>query len=527
MKLPLGIQTFSEIRRRRLVYVDKTDYVHQLAHQYKFAFLSRPRRFGKSLILSTLESYFRGERALFEGLKLERLESEWKQYPVVRLDLSRTNYSQPGQLRSTLPAMVEGVATALGVEIEGKAEAGAMLGGLFTKLREQGKLVVLIDEYDKPLVNVLHDPELFVENRKLLSEFYSVLKSFDADIRFVMLTGISRFAKLGVFSGLNNLYDVSLEADFTGIVGFTQEEMEENFAPYIENLRTAYRLTHAEMIDALREWYNGYSWDGETRYYNPHSLLNVFQSRKLDNYWIRSATPTFFYDYLLREKLPPEVFTDPKTEDLVGYTRADGSVPLLPLLFQTGYLTIDRIERLGFDDFYHLRYPNQEVTRSFSTVTAAAYKQADISAVGATGSELKRALYAHDLPRFYRVLQGYFADIPARLHIESERYYHSMTYFLFRMLDMRMLLEKEQSHGRLDAALELPEHVYIFEFKHETTQRRRKPETLSKKALEQIHTAGYARAYLGDERPVTLVGLGFSDKIIHGRHEFFNKAGND
>ena len=508
-----------------MIYVDKTDYVHRIASQYKYVFLSRPRRFGKSLILSTLESYFRGERELFEGLKIAELESDWKRYPVLRLDLSRTNYSQPGQLRDTLPTMVRSAGQRLGVELDANLESGALFTQLLTKLRKQGPVVVLIDEYDKPLVNTLHDPEQFAENRHLMSQFYSVLKSFDADIRFVMLTGISRFAKLGVFSGLNNLTDISLNNEFAGVVGFSQEELVGNFSEYIESVEKKHGFTPEQTLEQLRIRYNGYTWNGEEpTYYNPFALLNVFDSGELEDYWFRTATPTFLYEYLIREDLDPEELVRPQTDDLVGYARPDGYVPLLPLLFQTGYLTIDHIKRLGGDRFYDLRYPNQEVARSFLTVTAAAYKRADISTVGATSSQLKRALYANDLPRFYRYLQGYFADIPARLHIESERYYHSMVYFLFRILDMRMLLEQEQSYGRLDAVLELPEHVYIFEFKHETTKRRRKPETLSKKALEQIHEAGYANAYLADERPVTLVGLGFTKQVVHGRDEVFEKS---
>lgn len=517
-KLPLGIQTFSEIRKEDMVYVDKTAYVWKLVSTNKYHFLSRPRRFGKSLMVSTLESYFRGERELFRGLEISQHEKDWRVYPVVRIDLSKAKYLAEGELENGLRQIVLDQARMHQLTLSG-SDSTLLFGDLLRQLARRDKnVVVLVDEYDKPLVNVLDIPEVFESNRMLLNSFYGILKAHDEHLRFVFLTGISRFSKVNVFSGLNNLLDISLAAEYAGIVGFSQQEVETNFPDYLERLATQFELSRSEMLENLRVRYNGYSWDGETSYYNPISLMNAFSTQKLDTYWFKTATPSFLYQSLVRDNIDPQELVNPGDFDLTGYARADGSVPIIPLLFQTGYLTIDRIERIDYDEFYHLRYPNQEVEQSFLTLSAAAFKDVDINDVGRSNFHIKRALLNGDLETVYRLTQAYLSDIPSRLRTERESYYHSMVYFLYRMLGMRLLLEKEMDRGRIDAVLEMAERVYIFEFKYGKPNTV-KPETLSRRALKQIKTNHYARPYLDRGKTITLVGLGFTEGTLHGRHE--------
>ena len=519
-KLPIGIQTFSDIRTSDMVYVDKTEYVWRLIENFKYVFLSRPRRFGKSLIITTLKSYFEGKREVFEGLYLAQRETEWRTYPIIKIDFSDVGYLKIGNLESGLQTLLARIGAKQGVSLE-REEAAAMLSKLINELSGgEQRVVILVDEYDKPLVNVLHQPELFRSNRTTLAHLYGVLKSHDAQLRFVMLTGISRFAKVGVFSGLNNLYDISLDAQFAGIVGFSQQELEDNFTEYLEDLQQKFGAARTELLDELRRMYNGYSWDGEQRYYNPFSLLNTFALREIDNYWYKTATPTLLYHTLVRENLAPTDLIDIRTDDLTGFVAEDGAVPTYPLLFQTGYLTIDRIQRYKFKRWFHLRYPNEEVERSFLILATAAFQETTSKVVDQTRSDLISALLDDDLDTFFRILRGYFSEVPGRLHVDREAYYHSLMFALFRMLGMNTQLERETHRGRIDAVIDLPDRVYIFEFKHRP-KGEAKPETLSRRAIEQIREKQYAHAYLAYGKPIVLVGLGFVDRALHGRFEVF------
>ena len=501
-----------------MIYVDKTEYISQLVDTHRFVLLSRPRRFGKSLILSTLRTFFEGKRELFEGLTIAERETDWKIYPVIKIDFSETRYEELGYFDKTLVMALKRVSREMKVSPP-DGSPSTIFAHLIQELSDRhGKVVVLVDEYDKPLVNIMHNPEVFTHNRTVLAGLYSVLKQLDSRIRFAMLTGISRFAQAGVFSGLNNLYDISLDQSFRGIVGFTQTDLEHYFSDRILKLEQKFEVSSEVMRTELRQRYNGYSWGGDETYYNPFSILSVFTSTELEDYWFRTATPSFLYEYLKRENVAPQELVRPVTSDLVGYSRPDGWVPLLPLLFQTGYLTIDRIVRQGFQRLFHLRFPNQEVARAFSTLTIAAYQDHKISEIDDAGTRLRTALYEGNLDHFYKILATFFADIPSRLHVNREAYYHSMVYFLFRVLDMKMDLEQEKDYGRLDAVLELLERVYVFEFKF-STAKSMTATRLSKQALDQIKKHDYAKSYRDGNREVVLVGLGFAHKKLHGRHE--------
>lgn len=501
-----------------MIYVDKTEYIWRIIENNKYVFLSRPRRFGKSLIISTLESYFRGEQELFTGLAIDRLATDWTPFPVLRFDFSQVDYLQPGQLQSTLPRMLMGAASNFGLELS-EQDPAAILGELLQAVfHKHSRVVVLIDEYDKPLVNILHRMEVFRENRRILNQFYAVLKSFDAQLRFVMLTGISRFSKVGVFSGLNNLKDISLKVDFAGITGFSQQELEANFPDHLSRLEATFEMDREALLGELRHYYNGYSWDGESRYYNPFSILNVLEDAEMENYWYKTATPTLLYHTLVRENLAPTDLVNIRTLDLTGFVAEDGSVPTYPLLFQTGYLTIDRITRYNRRRVFHLRYPNEEVEQSFLILATAAFKGTNSRVMDRLRNDLQNALLDGELETFFRHLRGYFSEIPARLHVEREAYYHSMMFALFRMLGMNTDLERETHRGRIDAVLEVPDRIYIFEFKWKPRGEAR-PETLSRKAIEQIKRNNYAAAYLATGKPVVLVGLGFVDRELHGRYE--------
>ena len=498
-----------------MLYVDKTDYVWKLTQRYRYVFLSRPRRFGKSLFLSTLQAYFEGRRELFEGTFLYGQEKEWRKHPVVRMDFSKIGYSDGG-LESELKEILRKLYQHHEIDwIE--ASPGLQLATLLDELVAKfGSVVLLVDEYDRAMVNVLHLPKRFEKNRQVLGEFLAAVKSVHEGLRFVFLTGISRFSKVNIFSGLNNLTDISLLSDFSGIVGFRQSQLEEAFEPYFSRLYTAYGYSRNELLDALRELYNGYSWDGNERVYNPHSVLHAMNSGVLDDYWFSSATPAFLYQSIQREKLNPDDYLDISTLDVTGFARPDGTVPIIPLLFQTGYLTIDRITHLGRQRYYHLRYPNEEVSRAFLTLVAAAITDVNVEDIDHRNLQLQEALAEHDLLRFFAVLQSYISEIPYQLHQKNEAFYHALVYMLLRAVGVKMEMEKSVAGGRIDGVLPVSERTYLFEFKF-AKQGDARPETLSRRALEQIDENDYFAPYRGTTEQVTAVGVGFVEQELHGR----------
>jgi len=506
----VGIQTFSRIRRESYVYVDKTDLVWQLAHYATYVFLSRPRRFGKSLLTSTLESYFRGERELFEGLKIMELEQEWKQYPVLHLDLSGAKHLAPAQIKQELENILAPYEKVYG-ENPKETTPGMRLGGLIDRAFEQTgcQVVVIIDEYDAPLLDVLHEDATLKEVREVMQEFYQRLKMQEAKIKFCFITGITKFSQLSVFSTINNLKNVTLLPRFSSICGITEQEVKDVFPEDIKAMADTLGFTDDEMFQRIKLRYEGYHFSEISEdIYNPYSLLNAFGDQKLDNYWFASGTPTFLIrqmqhfktDIMSLDKLvvPASAFDQP-TENMQN---------ALPLLYQSGYLTIKDYDREI--EAYTLSIPNQEVRIGYAKGLLPIYTGLDDADVQmGFAAKFWRALKRGDVDLAMREMQAYMAGIP---YVEGfkeklkdaatkESFYEYTMYLIFSMLNVYAKTQVKCSGGRADMVVWMPDTVYVFELKVNGTAR---------EALEQIDSRGYALPYKTDTHKVVKVGVKFN-----------------
>ena len=510
MKYPIGIQTFSQIIEQGFVYVDKTDMVYSLATEGKVYFLSRPRRFGKSLLLSTLRAYFEGRKELFRGLKIEALEKDWHPHTVFHFDFNGINFTLVGALE----ACIEGYLTEWEEEYDIKPGVDFNLGSRFEKIlkaayeRSGRGAVVLVDEYDKPLLDVLEqDPNLMNQNRETLKAFYSVFKRADAYLRFVFLTGVTKFSQVSVFSGFNQPLDISMTYRFEGLCGITEEELHHQFAEPIRQMAALENCTDAEIKQRLKQQYDGYHFSERmTDIYNPFSILNAFDSQRIRDYWFASGTPT----YLIRlmnhfhegiDQLTGKYYS---LEEFVNY-KADVEYPL-PMFYQSGYLTIKDYDKRR--QTFLLDFPNNEVKSGFLTLAASNYLQYETK----TYSWVKQAVFSlqkGETDLFRKQLTSFLASIPYSMRRKSteperERYFQYTFYLLLRLMSVyTVCIEREQSEGRVDCVVETPKHVYIFEFKLDGS---------AEKALQQIEEKGYARPYEADSRAVYKIGVSFSSE---------------
>jgi len=520
-KLPISIQTFESIIEQDLIYVDKTRFIHQLVNGGKYYFLARPRRFGKSLLLTTLKSYFLGRKDLFKGLYIYQKEKDWTFYPVIHIDYSLVDYNTSLEIFNiSMLNHLQTIADQYDLILTEKVISDAFNELVLTLQKKYNqKVVVLVDEYDKPLVDALTQPERFADNRNVLRNLYGAMKGLDSHLRFALLTGVSRFSKVSVFSGLNNLEDISLDKKFSTIVGFTQEELETNFDDYLQLLSQTFDMPLTELMPHIKEWYNGFSFDGVNKLYNPFSVIKLFKEQEFRNHWFSTGTPTFLIDLIKEQKQLPEKFEHLKVNDLTGGTTQIKVLPLIPLLYQTGYLTIERSARDGLSPVYYLNYPNREVRQSFLTYITAAFVNKHEIEIQPEGLALRDALIAEDIPFFVKKFQSFLSDIPSRLHIPREAYYHSLVYLILRVVGCQLILEKETDKGRIDAVLELPDKYYIIEFKFAKLTKVKRVATLSSRAIKQIKAKKYYEPYLASGKRILLLGLGFLNKELHGRVE--------
>ena len=510
-RYPVGIQTFSEMIREGYVYVDKTDLVWRLAHYAKFIFMSRPRRFGKSLLTSTLESYFKGDKKLFEGLKIMPLEKEWTEYPVIRLDLSSAKGRRTANdLRQSLKFVLRGYLKIYGSN-EQEDTPGQCLTGILQRANEQTgrKVVVIIDEYDAPLLEVLHEAETLDAKREVMQEFYQPLKANEAIIKFCFITGITKFSQLSIFSTINNLTNITMDRNFAAICGITESELTTVLKEDIEHLAETYDISPEEMHQKLKLRYDGYHFTRNSEeVYNPFSLLRAFLQKDLSNYWFESGTPTF----LIRQL--QHFHTDITSIDSLEVFSFDFDQPTenmknaLPLLYQSGYLTIK-----GYDpesEMYSLAIPNQEVRIGYVEGLLPVYTGIESRDVKA-GFALKfwRALKQKVIDLAMREMQAYMAGIP---YIEgfkqklaeaatAEGFYEYTMYLVFSMLNFYVRTQVKCAGGRVDMVVWMPDTIYVFELKKDET---------AQKALEQIDSKGYAIPYQADGRKVVKVGVKFN-----------------
>ena len=508
-RYPIGIQTFSEMIREGYVYVDKTDLMWQMAHYAKYIFLSRPRRFGKSLLTSTLESYFKGERELFEGLKIMELEQEWTAYPTIRLDLSSARHMPPKDVWQELGLLVSPYEKLYGRN-ENETTPGMRLGGIIDRAYEQTgrQVVVLIDEYDSPLLDVFHEDGRLAEMREMMQEFYQRLKQREAKIKFCFITGITKFSQLSIFSSINNLANVTMLPRFSAICGITEQEVKDVFREDIARMAENYDCTPEEMFQKIKLRYDGYHFASRSEdIYNPFSLLNAFRSDELQNYWFSTGTPTFLIRQLQHYKtditsldhleVPSSAFDQP-TENMKD---------ALPLLYQSGYLTIKDYDREG--EMYTLDMPNLEVRIGYSKGLLPTYTGLDDATVQ-SGFALKfwRALKKNDIEQAMREMQAYMAGIPYvegfKKKLEEaatkEGFYEYTLYLIFSMLNVYVKTQVKCAGGRVDMVVWMPDATYVFEMKVSGT---------AAEALAQIDENSYALPYTTSEKPVVKVGVRF------------------
>ena len=503
MKYPIGIQSFDRIIDDGYVYVDKTDF--------SIYFLSRPRRFGKSLLVSTLKNYFEGRKDLFRGLAIEQLETEWAVYPVFHVDFNSTNYTNPDELEKKINFHISEWEKRYGLPCR-ENELG--YGDRFVEVlraaheRTDRRAVVLVDEYNKPILDVLDaDAELENRHRNVLKAFYSVFKAADSHLQFVLLTGVTKFSQVSVFSGFNQPKDISMDARYEALCGITQEELEHYFAEPIARMAEEYRCTVEKMKLRLKAQYDGYHFSKRlTDIYNPFSLLNAMDSLSLDDYWFRSGTPTYLIRLLSHfdENLNELTNKYYSPEEFIDY-KADVEKPL-PMIYQSGYLTVKDYDK-EFNTFL-LDFPNNEVKNGFLTMLASSYLKPS-EETGSWVRSVVTALRRGELDKVRELFTSFLAGIPYTMRrkeneAERERYFQYTFYLIMRLISVyTVYVEKPQSQGRVDCVVETPMQIYVFEFKLDGT---------AAEALQQIHAKGYVREYSADPRRVYQIGAAFSSE---------------
>ena len=513
MNYPIGIQTFSELSKNEYVYVDKTDLVWRLAHSSKYIFLSRPRRFGKSLLCSTLASYFRGERELFGGKKIMELEKDWDSYPVFHVDLSVAK-RQPSadELRRVLLLLLDPLVEKYGKK-ENEKSPGDVLRGLIRRAYEQtGKQVaVIIDEYDAPLLDVLHESQQLDQFRSVMQEFYVQLKASEAMVKFCFITGITKFSQLSIFSTINNLRNVSMEPAFAAICGITKEELETVLMPNIEELAGANNWSAEETLQKLKLQYDGYHFSAKSPdIFNPFSLMNAFATGNIGNYWFASGTPSFLFQQMKHFRTDITTLEEMHVQSYDFDQPTEAMNNALPLLYQSGYLTIKDYDKES--EMYTLSIPNQEVRIGFTRGLLPAYIGLDNSQV-VSGFALKfwQALKKNDLDFALREMQSYFAGLPyvdgfkKKLEDVSnlEGFYEWSMMLIFNMLNVYVQTQVRCAGGRADMVVKMPDTIYVIELKVNGT---------AQEALDQIEKNGYAAPYLTEGRNVVKAGVKFSTK---------------
>jgi hypothetical protein len=504
-RLPIGKQDFPSLIEGGFLYVDKTQLIHTLTQKAPYIFMARPRRFGKSLLVSTLITLFKGQKEYFKNLWIED-KVDWKIWPVVHIDFNKMDYLNL-PLEEELARTIDEEAAKNGVQLHqtgAKSKFAELLGLL-------GKSVVLIDEYDKAITDCIenHAAERMHHHIDILKNFYGTLKSADPYLHFVFITGVSKFGKVSIFSDLNNLYDATEDQSLAQITGWTQTELETNFMPYLTAVAQETKQDISTILQAVKNWYNGYSWDGVTTLYNPFSILNYLNSGgTLRNYWFSTGTPTFLTKMLRQKQMPSYRFEDIVTDSIILDSADVSNIDLDALLLQTGYLTIKSIERNNDRLTYHLTYPNQEVKQAFLKYILAEYLQLPPQQANNTYTQkIQTALVNEDLSQFFEILHSIYAAVPYQITGDKESYFHSILHVVLSLTGYLVYSEIPTNKGRMDAVLDIGQSIYIFECKlHDSEQT----------ALQQIKNNDYAQRFQQSGKKIVLVGIAFSaiDKNI-------------
>ncbi len=502
-KLALGHQEFSEVIGNNCIYVDKTETIYKLINSGSYYFISRPRRFGKSLLANTIKELFLGNKELFNDLWIYD-KWDWEvSYPVIKISFSNIDHNKLG-LEQAIDLQLNEIAKKNSIKLKMKSIA-IKFKELIVELSAKGQVAIIIDEYDKPIIDYMDDIPQAEKNRKILKIFYSILKDADKYIKFLFITGVSKFSQVSIFSDLNNFVDITVDENYSQIVGWTKDEIEKYFPDYIKDVGNKYKDIYSDIMLEIKKWYNGYSWDGTTRVYNPVSLMNFFQKRMFRNYWFATGTPTMLMDIIKTKKLTAfdieNTYTTTEILDKYDFTK----INLNSLLFQTGYLTIKKIDlrtqRITLD------YPNQEVAESFSKHIIDTQTNNNIDLTQTLLYKIIDSFSDNKIDVFIKNVNILFKNISYNIIENKESYYHSLFFLIIKMVGFDIDVEIETIDGRIDAVVKTETNIYVIEFKINQS---------AEKAIQQIRDKKYALKYADDKRPITLLGINFDteNKII-------------
>ena len=503
-RLPVGIQTFTEIINREMLYIDKTEYIYRMTKLSKYIFLSRPRRFGKSLLVSTLQSYFEGKKELFKGLAIEQLEKEWAQHPVLRFSLASGKHMEKEQLERYLLDILSDNEERFGLHSD-KVDTNIRLKDLIKNVYDKtGKqVVVLIDEYDAPLLDVVHENEQLPILRQVMRNFYSPLKDCDPYLRFVFLTGITKFSQLSIFSELNNLKNISMLPEFAAICGITVEEMQTQMADYIDVFAETEETGHEEMVEKLKKQYDGYhfTWPSPD-IFNPFSLLNAMQDRRLDSYWFASGTPTYLIEMLRKFDVLPSEIKNIEAEAFDFDAPTENMQSITPLLYQSGYITIKDYNK-NFN-YYTLSIPNKEVRIGLLRSLVPSYVQTSTLVVNNTARKMAQLIVNDDVDSALSLLQKFLQTVPYCDNASSEGHYQQVMFIVFSLLSNYIAdVEVRTPSGRVDMVMRTNKALYLFELKMNKS---------AAAAMKQIDLKDYPARFAMCGLPIVKVGINFDDE---------------
>ena len=504
--LPIGLQSFEALRNANYLYVDKTKHLERLVTTNKYYFLSRPRRFGKSLFLSTLKAYFLGKKELFKGLYIETVEKQWTEYPVIYLDLNSGIYTTEEELYRVLNYPMQRLEQKYSIDVKEPSLSVRLKNIVLTAFEQTGKqVVILVDEYDKPLISTLDNEELHNKYKTILKGVYSILKECDKYIRLGFLTGVTKFSKISLFSDLNNLMDISLDENYTDICGITEEEIKTNFKEHLQAFAEKENTTKEDILSQLKAMYDGYHFSKNTDVdiYNPFSLINSLTRREFENYWFQTGTPTFLIKLLQENDYDLKDFSDSNisafTEDLSSKETMHNEP--IALFYQAGYLTIkDYDEEL---QSYTLGYPNKEVEQSFLKFLLPKYMNNNDSRSPIYVLNLYKNLRDGKIEEFLESLKAFFSSTPYDLIKDTENHYQTIVFIICKLLGYYSEAEYKIVNGRIDMVVKTKNYIYVFEFKFDKS---------AKEALEQIDSKDYPLAFQQDERKLYKVGINFSSQ---------------
>ena len=513
-KLPIGVQSFEKIRTEGYKYVDKTNLVYDIANNFNVCFLSRPRRFGKSLLVSTLEAYFLGRKELFEGLAIENLETNWVEYPVLRLDLNSGDYTDINGVKDVLSKNLTNWESLFGLEQLVDTPSLRFIDVISRVSKQTGKkVVVLVDEYDKPLISTIGNKELQNKHRIALKDFYSVLKTCDNLIKFSFLTGVTKFSKVSIFSDLNNFDDISLSAEYYDICGISEGELRSELFTEVEAFARRFKCSIDEAYMMLKENYDGYRFSSEEYLehdgiekkidgiYNPFSLLNALKYKNLKSYWFETGTPTFLIEKIRSDNYEPKNIDGlTASEDELSSVYSE-EMSTTQYLFQTGYLTIKDYDRRL--NLYTLGYPNNEVKEGFLKCLVRYYSKPSQIYSQFNISNFVLSLESGNVEEFIDRLKAFLASIPYEIIPDSERHVQNVMYLLSTLCGFYCEVESHTNKGRIDMTIKTPKYIYVFELKYDVT---------AQEALDQIKEKGYAEKFASDPRELICVGINYSSK---------------